>query len=222
MKKLVNIVSIFISLCLIISCERGDQHYYEYTNETQTYDGTILQYIESRPGTFDSLVLVLDRLPELRKTLGTESGELTLFAVTNRSFEIAVKAMNVARGLSQKSPLYLEDIDKLELDSLVSRYVFTEKFDTEELQPFREGRTVKSARFNYDMNLLYKITDASGLIEGGQQQILLSDVNNSIFQRYWKTINTAAVNLKTKNGVIHVLSSGHDFGFNKLTTKFSQ
>jgi len=204
------------------SCKKGDTYYYDYKNETQTYDGTVLQYLEAQPGVFDSLVLVLDRLPHLRTSLNDAGRSLTLFAVTNRSFEIAVTAMNNARRLSGRPALYLEDIARHELDSLVSRYIFADLYDIAFLSPYEEGQTVESIGFDYEMNLQYNVTNASGLVRGGQQQILFSDVNRSIFQRYWKRVNTMSVDLRTRNGIIHVLSPSHDFGFNKLTTKFSQ
>jgi len=204
------------------SCKKGDTYYYDYQNESRAYDGTVLQYLEAQPSVFDSLVLVLDRLPHLRASLNDASRSLTMFAVTNRSFEIAVTAMNNARRLSGRPPLYLEDIARHELDSLVSRYIFTDTYDIAFLSPYEEGQTVESIGFGYEMNLQYNVTNASGLVGGGQQQILFSDVNRSIFQRYWKRVNTASVDLKTRNGIIHVLSPSHDFGFNKLTTKFSQ
>ncbi|WP_033563542.1 fasciclin domain-containing protein [Sphingobacterium sp. SYP-B4668] len=211
--------------CLLIglaSCQKGDQYYFDYKNETKTFDGTILDYLDSQPGVFDSLILTLDRVAELRTALKDDSKQYTLFAVTNRSFEIAIKSLNTTRKLANKKPLYIEDLDLIEVDSILSRYVFQGMYDTDYLSPFVEGQTIESVRYNYKMHMQYEVTNASGLVGGGQQQIELSDVNNSIFQRYWKSINTASVNLKTKNGVIHILSSGHDFGFNKLTTKFAQ
>lgn len=222
MKRFLNILLLLGGMTLLFSCTKGDQYYADYENMTQQYDGTILEYLESQPGTFDSLILVLDRLPELRDSLNSAETDFTLFAVTNRSFEIAIEAMNRARALSGRKSIYLEDLPKADLDSLTSRYVFKGFYDTESLYTFREGQTLGSLRYSYDMNILYTETNSSGLVYGGQQQLLLSDVNNSIFQRYWETINTASVNMYTNNGVLHVLSSGHDFGFNKLTTKFSQ
>lgn len=223
MKKIISsIITLIAAVGFLGSCEKGDSHYYDFENKTPVYEGTILEYLESQPGVFDSLVLVLDRVPELRKDLGDSNSKLTLFAVTNRSFQIAVSAMNNARALTGRVPLYLEDLIQVELDSIVRRYAFDNTYDTDFLSPFEEGQTVNSMSYGYGMNMKYTETNASGFVGGGQQEIEFSDVNNSIFQRYWKTVNTASVNLRTKNGVIHVLDSGHDFGFNKLTTKFSQ
>ncbi|WP_293912904.1 MULTISPECIES: hypothetical protein [unclassified Sphingobacterium] len=213
------VFALFI-LTATVSCEKGDEYYKDYQNNTKVYDGTILKYLESQKGTYDSLLLVLDRAPGLRsKLMGTE--KFTFYAMTNRSFEIAVKALNATRKLTNKAPLYLEDVDQLELDSLMGRYIFDGEVTTETLYPYIDGLKTKSV-YGYDMHMYYNVSNASGFVSGGQQEIEFSDVNNSIFKRYWQTTTTTAVNLKTTNGVIHFLSASHDFGFNKFTSKFSQ
>ena len=214
-----NIIALAV-FCLA-SCKKGNDYYYNYNDEASVYDGTILKYLESKPETYDSLLLVLDRFPSIREALDSDE-TFTLFAPTNRSFEIAVDALNTTRALTNKQPLYLEDVPGNDLDSLVSRYIFESELDIDELKPFIDGLNIDSYKYGYRMHAQYNVLSASGLINGGQQQIIFSDVNNSIFQRYWQNINTSAVNIKTKNGVIHVLASGHDFGFNKFTSKFSQ
>lgn len=219
--KLSTLNIIALAVFCLASCKKGNDYYYNYNDEASVYDGTILKYLESKPETYDSLLLVLDRFPSIRQALDSDE-TFTLFAPTNRSFEIAVDALNTTRALTNKQPLYLEDVPSNDLDSLVSRYIFESELDIDELKPFIDGLNIDSYKYGYRMHAQYNVLSASGLINGGQQQIIFSDVNNSIFQRYWQNINTSAVNIKTKNGVIHVLASGHDFGFNKFTSKFSQ
>lgn len=219
--KLPTLNIIALAVFCLASCKKGNDYYYNYNDEASVYDGTILKYLESKPETYDSLLLVLDRFPSIRQALDSDE-TFTLFAPTNRSFEIAVDALNTTRALTNKQPLYLEDVPGNDLDSLVSRYIFESELDIDELKPFIDGLNIDSYKYGYRMHAQYNVLSASGLINGGQQQIIFSDVNNSIFQRYWQNINTSAVNIKTKNGVIHVLASGHDFGFNKFTSKFSQ
>lgn len=217
---------LFISLVAILpllftSCEKGDSYYYDFeTTETQ-YDGTIYSYLQENKGVYDSLLLVLDRVPDLRRKLDNTDSTLSLFAVTNRSFELAVEALNTTRRLTGKQPLYLEDVALVDLDSMVNRYVLNEVFDTKILAPFIDGQVVLSTKYDYKMHIQYRVLDASGFVGGGQQQLIFSDTNNSIFQRYWQRVNTSAVNIRTKNGIIHILSAGHDFGFSKFTSKFS-
>jgi len=223
MKKL-HIPTAILGLILTVfftSCDKGNDHYYDYEATEVVYDGTIYQYLSSEKGVYDSLLLVLDRVPDLRTKLNNSDSTLSLFAVTNRSFQLALEALNTTRSLTGRSPLYLEDVGLSDLDSMVNRYVLNEVYTTNILAPFIDGQVVKSTKYDYNMHIQYRVLDASGFVGGGQQQLIYSDTNNSIFQRYWQGINTSAVNIKTTNGIIHILSAGHDFGFNKFTSKYS-
>lgn len=220
MKTLSKII-LPILIWLNISCDKGDMYYYDYNTETPQYDGTIYDYIKSQPGVYDSLLLVLDRLPDLRAKLQHPDSTYTLFAVTNRSFDIALEALNTTRAITGRPNLYLEDVGLIDLDSMMNRYVINDAYNTEQLKPFIDGQVVFSTKHNYRMHIQYRVLNASGMVGGGQQQLIFSDTNNSIFQRYWQRVNTTVVNVTTKNGIIHILSAGHDFGFGKFTSKYS-
>lgn len=223
MKGLLNISIAMLIMLAIASCKKGDDYYYDYAKEATVYEGTTYEYLLNQKGVFDSLVLVLNRLPKIEKLLNDKEQNITLFAMSNRSFQLGIEAMNANRtSILGKEPLYLEDLELHELDSLTSRYIFEGKYDTEVLAPFIEGQLLESYQYGYEMHLQHEILDASGYVKGGEQQIQLSDVNNSIFDRYWNTINTKAVNIHTQNGVIHILSPNHDFGYGKLTQKFTE
>lgn len=221
MKGVLKIGFAIMLLISTISCKKGDDYYYNYAKEAEVYEGTVYEYLKNQKGEFDSLVLLLNRVPKFEKLFNDEE-KITLFATSNRSFQLSVDAMNVNRALLGKEPLYLEDLAVNELDSLMSRYVFEGEYDTKVLAPFIEGQLLKSYQYDYDMHLQHEVLDASGYVQGGEQQIQLSDVNNSIFMRYWNTTNTKSVNIHTQNGVIHILSPNHDFGFGKLTQKFTE
>lgn len=213
--------TMLLALFLFAACKKSDNYYYKYTNTTQEYNGTILDYVIQHPASYDSVLVVLDRLPNLKALLNSESDSSTFFAINNRSFELAIKSLNNTRALTKKKPIYLKDVDLLELDSIMSRYVIKGAYNTSDLNGLKEGLKVLSAQYDYEMHIQYNVTDASGFTGGGQQQLIFSDPNNSIFKRYWQSINTTAVNIRTHNGIIHVLASGHDFGFNKFTKKFA-
>lgn len=223
MKNLATRLLIILPLLVLAlqGCKKGDSHYYDYHSEESVYEGTIYSYLKNQPGVFDSLLLVLDRVPELRTKLNNPDLSLTLFAVSNRSFVLAVDALNTTRSLTGRDLLYIEDVGLKDLDSMTNRYVFDQPYDTRQVAPFIDGQIVESNKAAYKMHIQYRVLNASGFVNGGRQELIFSDTNNSIFQRYWQRINTSAVNIRTKNGIIHILASGHDFGFGKFTSKYS-
>ncbi|WP_312339672.1 hypothetical protein [Sphingobacterium sp.] len=208
-------LSLIVLLLGIASCKKGNTYYEDFQVRYTEFDGTSLEFLESQGSTYDSLLLVLERVPSVRAKLKDPAAKITFFAMTNSSFTNALDAMNGVRKAGNRSPLYLEDIPQLVLDSLTYHYAFDGIYDTPYLHDFVEGKVIK-ALDNYDMTLKYKVTSASGIIGGGQQQIILSDMNKSIFQRYWQESATSVVNIRTHNGMLHVLAPSHNFGFSKL------
>lgn len=205
-------------LCILLgftACKKGNTYYENYSLKYTEYDGTTLQFLEEQGSTYDSLLLVLERVPDLRAKLGNASEKTTFFASTNNSFTNALEALNAVRQASNRSKMYLEDIPKTILDTLTYHYAFDGIYDTDALRDFVEGKEVLSID-KYRMTIQYKVTSASGIVGGGQQQLVLSDMNNSIFKRYWQESNTSVVNIRTTNGMLHILAPSHNFGFSKL------
>ncbi|AIM35709.1 hypothetical protein KO02_02715 [Sphingobacterium sp. ML3W] len=198
-----------------VACKKGNTYYEDYQVEYTAYNGTTLQFLEEQGSVYDSLLLVLERVPNLRARLNDPTDTITFFALTNNSFTNATDAMNAVRSSANKPPLFLEDIPQPLLDTLTYHYAFDGVYDTDNLKDFIEGKEIRSID-NYRMTMKYKVTSASGIVEGGQQQITLSDMNNSIFQRYWQESSTSVVNIRTTNGRLHILVPSHNYGFSKL------
>lgn len=214
MKKIHVCFIAFLLLIVTVACEKGNYYYEGYQNTIKTYDGNIYQYLENNKGVFDSLLLVLDRIYPLQDSLKKEG--VTLFAPTNQSFQLALQNLNAQRKLANKKPLYLEDVKRDVLDTLISRYMFTDEITTENIRLLKDGRLKKSMNYQYEMHVKYGVLNASGYVGGGQQQIVFTDPNNSIFERYWEKSVTNSVNIHTNNGIIHILTPSHNFGFGKL------
>lgn len=202
------------SIVMFLSCQKSDTYYENYENEIKTYDGNTYEYLENSQGVFDSLLLVLDRSYHLQDTLRDK--DITLFAPTNQSFHLALQNLNAQRKLTNKKPVYLEDLNRQELDTLLSKYIFAEKINTESISFMKDGAYKLSVDVGYKMHVKYKVLNASGFVGGGQQQIEFTDPNNSIFERYWERTTTNSINIYTNNGVVHILSPSHNFGFGKL------
>ncbi|MCZ4244857.1 hypothetical protein [Pedobacter punctiformis] len=213
------LVMLFV-FCLGITACKKDSAYHDYENTIKEFDGTALKYLQDQKNTYDSMLFVLDRVPDLKDSLAND--KLTLFAVTNQSFQVAIKNLNIERKAQNKTPMYLKDANVAQLDTLLSRYMVKGIRSTEDYKPFTDGVTLKSMKYNYQMHVQYKKLDASGFVEGGPQSIIYSDPKNSIFQKYWENATTNAVNIKTKNAIINVLAPSHDFGFNEFVKRINQ
>ncbi|MEJ2883778.1 hypothetical protein [Pedobacter sp. GR22-6] len=216
--------TVFFLLTILIStqlfsCKKGDSPYYNYENELKQFDGNALDYLKAQKGIYDSLLVVLSRLPNLEDSLRKE--KLTLFAVTNKSFQTSVENLNAVRKRTNKTPLYLATMDIKELDTMTSRYIIRGQYTSKDFENYTDGLLLKSIGYNYSMHVLYSKADASGLIGGGPTVITFSDPKNSIFIRYWQRTPTNAVNIRTNNATINVVAPGHDFGFGDFVTRIN-
>lgn len=219
--KYITYAALFLSVLFMVGCEKGDDQYLKYNASAIKHDGTLYDYLIHQPGVYDSLVLVLERLPDLKAYLDNPSSEITFFAVNNRSFELALTNLNIARRTNNLEPIYIEEIDLTLLSTLTHRYVFDETHSVEVFRPFLDGMSLFSSNFGYEMHVQYQVLPSSGLLGGGQQQLTFSDVNESIYHRNWNRTVTSSVDLNTDNGILHTLSPRHEFGFGKLTTNLS-
>lgn len=195
------------------ACKK-DSEFYDYENTIKQFDGTVLQYLQAQPNTYDSLLLVLDRIPQLKDSL--TNNQVTFFAPTNTSFQVAIKNLNVVRKSQGKTPLYLKDCDILGLAVLTTRYMVRGSRTTDAYTAFADGSIYQTLLFSYPMHIQYDRLNASGFVSGGPQSIIFSDPKGSIFEKYWEKTNTNAINIKAKNGVINVLAPLHDYGFNEF------
>lgn len=216
MKRILYVgISLLLLVLTVVACKKGNTYYEDYQIKYTEYDGTTLQFLEEQNMVYDSLLLVLERVPSLRARLKNPKDTITFFAMTNNSFTNAIDAMNAVRSAANRPKLFLEDIPKALVDTLTNHYAFDGIYDTDNLKDFVEGKEIRSID-QYRMTMKYKVSSASGIVQGGQQQIILSDMNNSIFQRYWQESNTSVVNIRTTNGRLHILAPSHNYGFSKL------
>lgn len=206
-----------ILCCSLYSCKK-DSIYRDYENHVKEFDGNTLEFLQSQQGKFDSLLLVLDRLPNLKDSIANR--ELTVFAVTNTSFKIAINNLNDQRLSKKKKLLSLKDLDLLQLDTLMSRYLINGLRTSDAYKDVADGVSLQSLNYGYTMHVDYKKLNASGLLGGGPQTLVFADTKNTIFIKFWEKTTTDVVNIKTSNSIVNILSSGHEFGFNEFTSRF--
>ncbi len=206
-----------ISLWLC-ACNKSESPYYNYENKVQTYNGTALDYLKAQPdGTFDSLLLVLKRFPNLEDSLTNQ--EVTLFAPVNKNFASAVKYLNNMRRTYGLPNIYLANVNAAQLDTMICKYIIRGKKTTESYMADLDGVLVNSIGFDYPMHVRYAKMSSSGYVEGGASILNFSETFGSAFKKDWVTTKASTVNIRTNNATINILDPIHNFGFDEFTSR---
>lgn len=210
------LVAFAAAALLVAGCQK-DGGYHEYTKSRSQVNLNTYDYLKSQGGVFDSMVKVIDRLNLER---AVKSNKLTVMGITNSSFASAIKNLNIMRTGINKEPLYIADLDIHHLDTLFCRYMMPGLMPTDSLKGAPDGKLYNSLKFNAVMNMLLFSQPASGLDKGGPQYITFSDTKGSFYISKWARTNTAAMDTYTINGIVHMISPDHEFGFNEFLSRF--
>lgn len=211
------ILLISLLLFLFISCSK-DKGFYNQTAETVKFDGNVLEYLQSKPGVFDSLLKVLDRT-EMNTALSGDQ-PLTVFAPTNPSFQLAIENLNNTRRDADRPLEYLLNVKLSHLDTMMAQYIIKDMYPSDSMM-MKDGLPLYDFKYQRRMNAKLTSATSSGFEGGGPKIIEFSDTKNSQFTRDWITANSASINIEANNGIIHVLSSNHVFGFNDFVSRFT-
>ncbi len=212
---LLVVIGIYLS-----ACKKSDSPYYDYSNTVQTYNGSAMDYLRSKPNTFDSLLLVLDRFPFLKDSLTNQ--KVTLFAPVNENFAASVKYLNQTRKAAGKAPIYLRTADPLQLLFMLSKYIIRGNRTTDAYAGNIDGVSLNTVLSSYPMHIKAVKANASGFVGGGATSLEYSDMYGSTIQLNWVTTNTNAINIKTNNATINILTPLHNFGFDEFTYRLDQ
>lgn len=236
--------SIFLGKCLLVpvfavlifqtGCKR-EKGYYNTSDIVNQTDLSTYDYLKSKQGVYDSLLFLIDKL-KMQDILKQE--EVTLFAPSNLSFQIAIKNLNDVRKAQGKPAVYLNDIakgvvagmpsrekpkaiaDSAHIDTMVARYIIKKRFLANDFS-VGDGQTIYSVRGDYPMHGFRVFADAQGWQNGGSAIIEFSNTKRSIFVPNWSKTTTTSVNIRTKNGVVHLLRPDHVFGFDEFVRRLT-
>lgn len=219
------VASFFVATIFFYSCKRDAGRYYEFAPKVKLYNGTAIEFLEKQTG-YDSMLAVLKKFPDVIQYLNS-GDSVTLFAIPNQSFKIAVDNFNATRSLADRlyiSPatynLSRPDSGMFNLEMLkilISRYIIPGFYDFNKIAEAFTGIPVKSYGYDYEMNMRAVQQSSTGSTKDGPKVIEFSDMNYSFYRQYWKPANTISVNTtRAGNVIVHLLSTSHEFGYSSF------
>lgn len=201
-------------------CQKND-YFTNSGKHTATYDGTVLQYLKSRPDIWDSLVKVI-RIAGMEDVFDKET--ITFFAPADSSINRSISALNFFLDrVGRQKVTRLEQIKPEVWRKQLSRYIFKgtrsmndfPQLDFSNLSAY-PGQIYQSYQGDI-MNVGVIYNDADGVKYAGYRQLVLSYIPSMSSPRdynTWYWAYAATVNIAPKNGYIHALKySNHNFGF---------
>lgn len=217
MKITTYIFGFLCSAALLLAACSKDGGYYEPKIIDKDFNGNAYDYLKSKPGVFDSLVQVIDRLG-LQSTL--QDSNITLFALTNQSFQLAITNLNNIRQLADRPSEFLSNIKKDHLDTMMTQYILRGKYVSDSLT-LQDGKRLFGVKHGYPMQAKLIRSTSSGYPEGGPEVINFRDTKRSQFERDWISTTTSSINIQTSNAVVHVVSPDHVFGFEDFVSRLT-
>jgi len=217
MKITTYIFGFLCSAALLLAACSKDGGYYEPKIIDKDFNGNAYDYLKSKPGVFDSLVQVIDRLG-LQSTL--QDSNITLFALTNQSFQLAITNLNNIRQLADRPSEFLSNIKKDHLDTMMTQYILRGKYVSDSLT-LQDGKRLFGDKHGYPMQAKLIRSTSSGYPEGGPEVINFRDTKRSQFERDWISTTTSSINIQTSNAVVHVVSPDHVFGFEDFVSRLT-
>jgi len=208
----------FTAVVLLLSSCKKD--YYQDTGRAKgEYNGTIMQYLQSRPDYFTKLVQVI-KIAKLDDALNKE--QLTFFAPGDASIDSTIHVTNTLLYMMGKDTIKsLTDVPAQVWREMLGKYIFRGKYKLNDIPQvdFFLFKTYPGVYMkSYDgfvMHLGVVYNDEGSAKYVGYRQLYLSYSDNPD-QQYppGAPAPVASVNIEPTNGVVHALQTKtHDFGF---------
>lgn len=203
-------------LCIwtLNACEKSN----EYRKAQPVTEVTISTYdvLKDQQGLYDTLLLLIGKTG-LTDTI--RQGNITFFAPQDYSIATAMYNLNYTRvKYGFAGNWTLDSVPVAAWDTLLRRYMMYGAVRSDSLK-YADGVNLTTLSYGYKMNSKAVASNASGIVGGGPLVLQYSDMNNSRFIRDWSTSVTKTIDLKTANGLLHVLENKHVFGFSSFVAK---
>jgi uncharacterized surface protein with fasciclin (FAS1) repeats len=230
MMNKIFLLTMITATLFVASCNKNG-YYKDSGVITGKFNGTVMDYLKSKPEYFDSIVKII-KIAGLENTL--QSSDVTFFAPADSSVRLLFRGLNVGLALVGKPPITaIEDIEPKLWKKYMSRYVFNFKKGLSDFPQvdFRNlttyGGQIYPAVDGTYMNIGVVYSDVvlgssddktqTTIPYAGYRYLTVSYLSSQYNVRDYKTWITADVassNIQTNNGYVHVLRyPSHFFGF---------
>lgn len=209
-------ISFYVIISLLfftgIRCEKS---YDLYRNAKPTIDisDNMYDFLKDRNNIYDTLIYLLDKtgLDEVIK-----NEEVTFFVPQDVSITTEMKNLNKTRkDFGKKTIWTIDSVPTPVWDTLLRRYILSGIVNSDSLN-YADGVQLTTMSYGYKVNGKRIEVNASGVVGGGPFEIIYSDMKGSRFIKDWSRSETQTIDIKTSNGMIHILEDRHLFGFNSF------
>lgn len=220
-KMFAVVVLVVTAMLTITSCKKD---YYNDTGLAKAeFDGSILQYLDSKPLHFDTLAKVI-RLAGMESTFNNEN--VTFFAPPDPTIQVSITYLNQRLlALGRDTVSKLEDIKPLAWKTLLSLYTFKgtnrlkdyTQVDTLALDTYAGQGYLSYNNTPFNIGVIYNnaVNGDITIKYAGYRQLMISyipDWTNP--KKYWINALVSSSDINPKNGIVHALKiKGHAFGF---------
>lgn len=233
-KNIVKVsVALFLLTTVIIGCKKD---YYRDTGvKTGEFDGTVLDYLKSKPQYFDTLVKIIDYAG---MTSIFQNEEITFFAPADSCIRATYRECNIVLNLLGRAPVTrYQQIKPAVWREALSRYILKgarsltdfPQIDFQNIAAY-PGQ-IYNSYYDLIMNVGAAHAPGGNVPYAGYRQLVISYIPTPSSARdyqTWTRAYVASVNIHPKNGYVHVLryppvASGgtlladpHFFGFDPI------
>lgn len=230
-----GLIGVFFSIIFLLAACKKDDYYVDGGLANPIFEGDVIQYLESKPMEFDTLVQVI-KLAGLEETLRTD--EITFFAPRDENIKEMIG--NIHTGGVNASLYYvgrdtietLADVDSVIWRKYLQRYMFKGKnklMDYPQIDFSLLNIYAGQNYYSYNntvSNIGVVFNDAissdgtSAIKYMGYRQLHISFIPNVSTPTSWVTVKVASSDIQPQNGVVHVLDyTDAPFGFQEYEIK---
>lgn len=181
------------------------------------YNGSIYDYLASKPYLFDSVVQIID-LAGMKEMLTNDT--VTFFCPTDQSIGDAMDALNSYRYTNVEDSVHLEDISPEVWKKFLSMYILEGKYTAATFPRVDPDNIFSYPGINYVMlngyvlNIGLIYNDYGGAEAVGARVLNITDITfNPNNYKLDPRIQVMTTDIQPKNGVLHVLKNKHVLGF---------